>query len=128
VFEIEREFRSEKNMTNKISKILVTGGAGFIGSHIVDRLLEEDLEVTVVDNLQSGRMENIAHHRGNKNLHFITGDIRDAQLVRETMKDVDAVFHEAAFLSVALSVQDPLLTNEINVVGTLNLLDRKSVV
>jgi UDP-glucose 4-epimerase len=122
VFEVEREFKREKDMTNKISKILVTGGAGFIGSHIVDRLLKDNLEVTVVDNLQFGRMENIAHHKGNNDFHFIKGDIRDAQLVRETMKDFDAVFHEAAFLSVALSVQDPLVTNEINVVGTLNLL------
>lgn len=109
-------------MTKKISKILVTGGAGFIGSHIVDRLLEGNFEVTVLDNLQSGRMENISQHIGKSDFHFIRGDIRDAQLVNETMKDVDAVFHEAAFVSVALSVKDPLLTNEINVVGTLNLL------
>jgi UDP-glucose 4-epimerase len=109
-------------MTKRYSKILVTGGAGFIGSHIVDRLLEEDFEVIVIDNLEFGKMENIAHHQNEKNFHFVRGDIRNWQFVNETMKDVDAVFHEAALASVALSVQDPILTNEVNVSGTLHLL------
>jgi nucleoside-diphosphate-sugar epimerase len=113
-------------MTYKYSKILVTGGAGFIGSHLVDRLLTDGYEVTVVDNLDTGRLENIVHHQGRKELHFIKGDIRDFDLVKKIIKDVDAVFHEAALASVTLSVKNPLLTNDINVTGTLNLLKASS--
>ena len=113
-------------MSKACSRVLVTGGAGFIGSHLVDRLLNERFEVTVIDNLDTGRLKNIAHHQDNKNFHFIKGDIRDFTLVKETMKDADAVFHEAALASVTLSVKSPLLTNDINVTGTLNLLKASS--
>ena len=109
-------------MTREYSRTLVTGGAGFIGSHLVDRLLNEGFEVTVIDNLDTGRLENIAHHQSNKKFHLIKSDIRDLNMVKETMKDVDAVFHEAALASVTLSVENPILTNDINVTGTLNLL------
>jgi len=109
-------------MSKSYSKILVTGGAGFIGSHIVDRLLKEGFEVTVIDNLSTGRRENIAHHQNRKGFHFIKGDIRDTALINKVVEDVDAVFHEAALVSVPRSIEDPLLTNEINVFGTLNLL------
>ena len=87
-------------MAHKYRKILVTGGAGFIGSHLVDRLLNEGFDVTVMDNLYTGRMENIAHHRNKKMFHFVKCDIRDFNLVKEKMKDIDAVFHEAALVSV----------------------------
>lgn len=100
------------------SKILVTGGAGFVGSHIVDRLISEGLEVTVLDNLSSGIIENIA----NKQVRFIKGDIRDYNLLTDITKNVDAVFHEAAIISVTQSIQNPFLTNEVNITGTLNLL------
>jgi len=113
-------------MTHKHQKILVTGGAGFIGSHLVDRLLNEGFEVTVIDNLDTGHLKNIAHHQDNKKFHFIKGDIRDLDLVKKTMKGIDAVFHEAALASVTLSVENPLLTNDINVTGTLNLLKASS--
>jgi len=113
-------------MTYKYSKILVTGGAGFIGSHIVDRLLTDDYEVTVVDNLDTGRLENIVHHQGRKEFNLIKGDIRDFNLVKQILKDIDVVFHEAALASVTLSVKDPVLTNDINVTGTLNLLKASS--
>ena len=109
-------------MRHKYSKILVAGGAGFIGSHIVDRLLREDVEVYALDNLYTGRMENIAHNKENPNFHFIQGDVRNLELVKRTMKDVDAVFNEAAVVSVPRSVEDPILANEVNVNGTLNLL------
>jgi UDP-glucose 4-epimerase len=109
-------------MVHKYETFLVTGGAGFIGSHIVDRLLNEGLEVTVIDNIDTGRLKNIAHHQGNNKFHFVKGDIRDFNLVKETMKDIDAVFHEAAIVSVDSSVKDPILTNETNLKGTLNLL------
>jgi UDP-glucose 4-epimerase len=114
------------NMAHKYSKILVTGGAGFIGSHLVDRLLSEDFEVTVIDNLDTGRLENVAHHQDKENFHFVKGDIRDFNLVKEVMKDKDVVFHEAALASVTLSVENPILTNDINVIGTLNLLKASS--
>ena len=113
-------------MAHSHKKILVTGGAGFIGSHIVDKLMEEGFDVTVMDNLETGRLENIAHHENKKDFHFVKGDIRDFDLVKETMRDVDAVFHEAALASVTRSVKDPILTNEINVGGTLNLLKASS--
>ena len=102
-------------MTRNYCKILITGGAGFIGSHLVDRLLNEGFEVTVIDNLDTGRLENIAQHQGRKEFHFIKGDIRDLNFVKETMEDIDAVFHEAALASVTLSVENPILTNDINV-------------
>lgn len=109
-------------MQKGYSKILVTGGAGFIGSHIVDRLLKEGFEVTVIDDLSTGRRDNIAHHQNRKDFHFIKGDIRNTALVKKVVDDVDAVFHEAALVSVPRSIENPLLTNEINVSGTLNLL------
>ena len=109
-------------MQRRYSRILVTGGAGFIGSHIVDRLLTDDFEVTVIDNLSTGLLENVAHHQDRKDFHFVRGDIRNPNLVKKTMRDVDAVFHEAALTNVTDSVNNPLLTNEVNVTGTLNLL------
>lgn len=113
-------------MAGGYSKILVTGGAGFIGSHLVDRFLNEGFEVTVIDDLSTGRQENIAHHQDRDTFHFIKGDIRDVNLARKTMKDIDAVFHEAALASVTMSMQNPVLTNDINVAGTLNLLKAAS--
>jgi UDP-glucose 4-epimerase len=108
--------------SRKNQKILVTGGAGFIGSHIVDKLMEEDFAVTVIDNLHTGSLANIDRHLDKKNFSFVKGDIRDINLVRKTLKDIDVVFHEAALASVTFSVKDPILTNQVNVEGTLNLL------
>jgi len=104
------------------SEILVTGGAGFIGSHIVDRLLDEGFKVRVLDNLSTGEKKNLAQHQNKKSFQFIEGDIRNFDLVKKTVKGVDAVFHEAALVSVTRSVENPLLSNEINVTGTVNLL------
>lgn len=100
----------------------MTGGAGFIGSHIVDRLLTDGFEVTLIDNLFTGRLENIAHHEGVKDFHFVQGDIRNFDLVKKVLRNVDAVFHEAALVGATFSVENPVLTNEVNVTGTLNLL------
>lgn len=108
-------------MRKRFSKILVTGGAGFIGSHLVERLLAEDYQVIVLDNLSYGNLKNISN-RSSENFSVITCDIRDAKKMRIALKDVEAVFHEAALVSVKLSVQDPLLNNDVNVTGTLNLL------
>jgi UDP-glucose 4-epimerase len=104
------------------SKVLVTGGAGFIGSHIVDRLLAGGMKVVVLDNLQEGRFENIQQHSGDNNFLFVRGDVRDSRIVRNTVRDVDAVIHQAALVSVPQSVADPILTNDVNVGGTLNLV------
>ena len=110
-------------MPRKYSKVLVTGGAGFIGSHIADRLIDSDLEVTVIDDLSTGRLENIKHNMVKKDFRFIKADIRDYDSVKRLLKDVDVVFHEAALVSVVRSVENPLLTNDVNVTGTLNLLE-----
>ncbi|MEJ2241654.1 MAG: SDR family oxidoreductase [Candidatus Bathyarchaeota archaeon] len=109
-------------MVDSFSKILVTGGAGFIGSHLVDRLIEKGYTVRVIDDLSTGEKQNIAQHKNNESFQFVEGDIRDFDLVKKCVKDVDAVFHEAALVSVTLSVENPLLSNEINVTGSLNLL------
>jgi len=104
------------------SRVLVTGGAGFIGSHIVDRLLAQDLEVVVIDSLQAGRLENIAKHKNDKRLRIVCGDIRDAQVVKDSVEGVEAVVHQAAMIGVTQSFENPVLTNEVNTSGTLNLL------
>jgi UDP-glucose 4-epimerase len=112
----------EAKEMSRISRVLVTGGAGFIGSHIVDRLLSEGFEVTVLDDFSSGQMQNVSHHVNVKEFHLVRGDVRDASLVKKVVEDVEAVFHEAALVDVALSVKEPFLFNDVNVVGTLNLL------
>jgi UDP-N-acetylglucosamine 4-epimerase len=106
----------------KTSKVLVTGGTGFIGSHLVDRLLCEGFEVTVVDDFSTGQMQNISHHGNLEEFHLVRGDIRDAGIVKKVVEDVEAVFHEAALVDVPLSIKNPLLFNDVNLVGTLNLL------
>jgi UDP-glucose 4-epimerase len=109
-------------MPTSYSKIIVTGGAGFIGSHIVDRTLKEGCEVVVIDDLSQGRLENISGHLNDKNFKFIRADIRDLAKVEAIVKDADAIFHEAAVVSVTRSLEDPTYTNDVNVAGTLNLL------
>jgi nucleoside-diphosphate-sugar epimerase len=109
-------------MARSYSRILVTGGAGFIGGHIVDRLLSEGFSVRIIDNFDNTSFDSISHHRDQKEFELLRGDIRDSKTAAESMKDVDAVFHEAALASVVLSVKDPVLANAINVTGTLNVL------
>ncbi|MCW4007329.1 MAG: SDR family NAD(P)-dependent oxidoreductase [Candidatus Bathyarchaeota archaeon] len=104
-------------------KVLVTGGAGFIGSHTVDRLLEEGFEVVVLDSLRSGSIENIHTHLSNKRFRFVKGDIRDAPSVTSLVKGVDGIVHLAALVSVPESTKNPALAQEINVTGTVNLLE-----
>jgi UDP-glucose 4-epimerase len=106
-----------------MTKVLVTGGAGFIGSHLVDRLVDEGYDVRVIDNLYSGKLENIERHIKNSKVDFVKGDIRDTSLVKKSLVDVDAVFHLAAIISVPFSVSNPELTFDVNVAGTLNLLN-----
>ena len=103
-------------------RVLVTGGAGFIGSHLVDALLARGDAVTVIDNLSSGSLDNLKTHTGNPAFRFIQGDIRDAEAVKRALADADAVIHEAAMISVPLSIKDPELAHSVNVEGTLALL------
>lgn len=109
-------------MSRSYSKIVVTGGAGFIGSHKVDRFLKEGYQVVVIDDLSQGRIENISRHLNNECFKFIKADIRDSEKVEAIVKDADAIFHEAAVVSVIRSLEDPVYTNDVNVGGTLNLL------
>jgi len=100
----------------------VTGCAGFIGSHLVDKLVDNCYAVKVVDNLSTGNLANIRNHVETGKIDFIKGDICDASLVKQTIEDVDTVFHLAAQTSVPFSMKNPQLTYETNVAGTLNLL------
>jgi nucleoside-diphosphate-sugar epimerase len=103
-----------------MKRVLVTGGAGFIGSHLVRALRVQGAPVRVLDNLSSGRLVNL---RGlDAEVEFIEGDIRDAALCRAACEGVDTVFHLAALVSVPQSVADPALSDAINTGGTLNLL------
>ena len=103
-----------------MAKYLVTGGAGFIGSHIAEALVKRGESVRVLDNLLTGRMENLAGFiRG---VEFVEGDIRDPDTCRKAVEGVEYVLHQAALPSVPRSVEDPLLTNAINITGTLNLM------
>ncbi len=99
---------------------LVTGGCGFIGSHITEALVAAGHEVTVFDNLSTGKLENIRSFH--PKIHFTRGDIRDADALMAAMKGVTHVFHEAALVSVFLSVEQPELNHEINGTGLLNVL------
>ncbi|PWH15401.1 MAG: LPS biosynthesis protein WbpP [Ardenticatenia bacterium] len=99
---------------------LVTGGAGFIGSHLVEELVRRRQYVRVLDNFSSGRRENLAHLAGH--VKVIEGDICDLATVRQAMEGVDYVLHQAALVSVPGSVADPLKTDQVNVRGTLNVL------
>jgi UDP-glucose 4-epimerase len=104
-----------------MSTYLVTGGAGFIGSHIVTALVERGDRVRVLDNLSTGKRENLGHLAGK--LELIEGDLVDRAAVQRAVAGVDIVFHEAALASVPRSVAAPLDTNDVCVTGTVNLLD-----
>lgn len=99
---------------------LVTGGAGFIGSHIAEGLVERGEEVRVIDNFLTGKRENISHLF--EKIEFIEGDIRDFDTCQRAVEGIDYVLHQAALPSVPRSIATPALTNEINVSGTLNML------
>jgi len=99
-------------------KALVTGGAGFIGSHLVERLLTRGDEVWIIDNLSTGRFENIAHLEGHEKFHYTIDTILDERVVREIMPKVDVVFHLAAAVGVAYIIENPLKSLETNIRGT----------
>jgi len=101
-------------------RALVTGGAGFIGSHLVDRLLADDHEVRVLDDFSTGKESNLP---ADPRLEVIRGDVASIQTVASAMKGVDWVFHEAAVASVPKTLDDPLGTHRVNYFGTLNVLE-----
>jgi len=103
-----------------MEQYLITGGSGFIGSHIAEALIHQGHQVRVFDNLSSGYRRNIAHLESD--IEFIEGDIRDTDALARAMQDVRYVFHEAALVSVFESVEQPEENNAINITGTLNVL------
>jgi UDP-glucose 4-epimerase len=103
-------------------KYIITGGAGFIGSHIVEELTQQQHEVVIFDNLFSGKMENIQQFLKNDDVSFVQGSICDLSVLKKTFEGADGIFHEGAIASVPRSIANPLATNEANVTGTLNVL------
>ena len=109
-----------KKLTN--SKLLVTGGAGFIGSNLIEHFLKQNNEVVCLDNLSTGYKKNIAPFMDNKNFNFIEGDIRELDICKKATQGCDYVFHQAALGSVPRSIKDPATTNAVNIDGFLNML------
>lgn len=109
---------------NEQVNILLTGGAGFIGSHILDALLKDERVgfVRVLDNFSTGKKENLEHHLGNDRFELVEGDIRNYQVCRNAVAGMHLVCHQAALGSVPRSLKDPLLSHDVNVNGTLHIL------
>ena len=105
-----------------MTRVLVTGGAGFIGSNLTEALLKQGHSVRVLDNFSTGKRENLVFDEGYSTLEIIEGDITEYQICQSAMKAVEFVFHQAALPSVHQSVEDPLTSNRVNVEGTLNIL------
>ena len=110
------------NKILKNSKVLITGGAGFIGSNLVEYFLKNNNEVVCLDNLSTGHKKNIAEFNDNPNFHFVDGDIRDMEDCKKAVRDCEYVFHQAALGSVPRSIKDPVTTNSVNIDGFLNML------
>ena len=104
------------------SKVLVTGGAGFIGSNLCEDLLKTNNQVVCLDNFSTGRMENIQNLLENKNFTLITGDIRNIEDCHKAMQGVEIVLQQAALGSVPRSINDPITSNDVNISGFLNVL------
>jgi UDP-glucose 4-epimerase len=105
-----------------MKKAIVTGGAGFIGSHITEELIKRGYNVKIVDNLSTGKFSNIELFLGNNNVEFVKGSITNLSLLRKLFAGADYVFHEAAIPSVPRSIKNPKASHDANVAGTLNVL------
>lgn len=108
---------------NQTKKCVVTGGAGFIGSHIVDRLLADGHSVTVIDNLSCGRLSNLEQHKGNPKLKFVQADIANFEMIASHFEGIDWVFHMAALADIVPSIQRPMDYHRANVDGTIAVLE-----
>lgn len=104
-------------------RILVTGGAGFIGSHLVDRLLKDGHRVTALDNIATGRLENLTAHKNNSNFNLVNGSVLDQGLLAQQITSVDYIFHLAAAVGVFTIVNEPLSSLVTNIRGTENVLE-----
>ncbi len=104
-------------------KYLVTGGAGFIGSNIVKRLLGNGEIVRVLDNFATGRRENLLEFLDDPDFELVEGDLRSFHIVRSAVKGIDYILHQGALPSVPRSINDPITTNDVNILGTLNILE-----
>ncbi len=104
-------------------KYLITGGAGFIGSNIVKEVLDNGHTARVLDNFSTGKRENLYPFRGNEKFELFEGDLRSFHIVRDAVKGVDFILHQGALPSVPRSVNDPITSNEVNISGTLNVLE-----
>jgi len=104
-------------------RTLVTGGSGFVGSHLVDRLLAEGNSVVIIDNASTGRLENLNQHKANSKFSFINGSVLDQGLLESTVKNVDYIFHLAAAVGVFNIVKNPLSSLVTNIRGTENVLE-----
>jgi len=111
-------------MESKIqnSRVLVSGGAGFIGSNLIEALIAQNNEVICLDNFSTGKRENIADYISNKRFNLIEGDIRNLEICRKACDGVDYVLHQAALGSVPRSIKDPITSSEVNIMGFLNIL------
>lgn len=109
-------------MSSSQKTVLVTGAAGFIGSNLVEKLLELGYQVRALDNFATGHHKNIEPFLQHQNFNFIEGDIRSLETCQEVCENVDYVLHQAALGSVPRSINDPLTSNEVNVSGFLNML------
>jgi nucleoside-diphosphate-sugar epimerase len=109
-------------MNKTCRSVLVTGGAGFLGSHLVPRLLELGHSVTVLDNLSTGKLENLGGVLDHPKFVFQRGDIRDKTIPKEVFDGIDAVIHLAALIDISATVADPIQNHEVNVNGTFNML------
>src|SRR5690625_2207492 len=103
-------------------KILITGGAGFIGSNLCDHFINKNYKVRCLDNFSTGHHHNISHLTSNSNFELIEGDIRDMDTCKSAVEGVDYVLHQAALGSVPRSINDPITSNEVNVNGFMNML------
>ena len=102
-------------------KYVVTGGAGFIGSHLTEKLIEQGDQVTIIDNLNTGKEKNLEYVR--EKIDFVKGDILDEKLINEITQGVNGVFHQAALASVQDSFTKPDKYHEVNVIGTRNIFE-----
>ncbi len=105
-----------------MKKVVVTCGTGFIGSHLAEELARRDYSVVILDDLSTGKLENIEGLLKNDKVDFIQGSVTDFSLLQKLFPGAHYVFHQAALARVPRSIEDPLLVNEVNISGTLNVL------